>query len=384
MSERKKRRLPHYLFGATPRLWRELRQRYGDVEPPYRSRARQIQLGIWSLAPERCWESWRYRRAIEQTELHPAPVFILGYWQSGHSLMHHWMANDPQFATTSLLHCALPSCWVTVEPLARCVLRRRSSKTRVVDSLPMSADGPQGDELAMANITDLSIYHGYSFPHSYEKLFRRAVLFENVSAQEIDEWKHCYRQLLQKVAWHTDRPRLLSRNAANTGRVRQLLEMFPNAKFIHLHRNPYRVFAAQEPKWRSLCDLWTLQTPNIKQLVSDTLRLYPVLMKRFLADRALIPAGQLAEVRYEDLLTDPMSTLRRVYAELELPGFDGLAERLAGSGGTPLGQLAGHDVTLTSEQQELVRQEWGFAFEAWGYSLDPHQMAEPAAMLVAD
>lgn len=384
MSERKKRRLPHYLFGALPHLWRELRQRYGDVEPPYRSRARQIQFGIWSLAPERCWESRRFRRAIEQTELHPAPVFILGYWQSGHSLMHYWMADNPQFATTSLLHCALPSCWATVEPLAHWILRRRSGKTRVVDSLPMSADGPQGDELAMANLTDLSIYHGYSFPRSYETLFRRAVLFEKVSAEEIDEWKQCYRRLLQKVAWHTGRSRLLSRNAANTGRVRQLLELFPSAKFIHLHRNPYRVFAAQEPKWRSLCDLWALQTPNIEQLVADTLRLYPILMQRFLADRALIPAGQLAEVRYEDLLTDPISTLRRVHAELGLPGFERLEERLAGGEGTRLGQLAGHDVTLTSEQQELVRREWGFAFEALGYSLDPHQMTEPAAMLVDD
>lgn len=384
MSERKKRRLPHYLFGATPHLWRKLRQRYGDVESPYRSRARQIQFGIWSLAPERCWESWRFRRAIEQTELHPAPVFILGYWQSGHSLMHYWMANDPQFATTSLLHCALPSCWATIEPLARWVLRRRSGKTRVVDSLPMSADGPQGDELAMANLTDLSVYHGYSFPRSYETLFRRAVLFENVSADELNEWQQRYRGLLQKVAWHTGRPRVLSRNAANTGRVRQLLEMFPNAKFIHLHRNPYRVFAAQEQKWRSLCDLWALQTPNIEQLVEDTLRLYPVLMQRFLADRALIPAGQLAEVSYAGLLTDPIDTLRRVYAELELSGFERLEELLAGSDGTRLGQLAGHDVTLSPEQLKRVQHEWGFAFETLGYSLDPAQALEPFANLAED
>jgi hypothetical protein len=125
----------------------------------------------------------------------------------------------------------------------------------------------------MANLTELSIYHGYSFPRSYEALFRRSVLFEDVSAEELLEWKQCYRRLLQKVAWHTGRPRLLSRNAANTGRVRQLLELFPNAKFIHLHRNPYRVFAAQEPKWRSLCEQWALQTPNIEQLVADTIRL---------------------------------------------------------------------------------------------------------------
>ena len=47
MSLRKQRKPPHYLFGATPSLWRELRQRYGDPDPQYRSTARLIQLGIW-------------------------------------------------------------------------------------------------------------------------------------------------------------------------------------------------------------------------------------------------------------------------------------------------------------------------------------------------
>lgn len=384
MSEQKQSRLPHYLFGSTPSLWRRLRQRYGPVDTPYRSRAARIQLGSWSLAPERAWESWRFGRAIEQTELHPAPVFIVGYWQSGHSLMHYLMARDPQFATTSLLHCALPNCWATVEPLARWVLRRRSSKTRVVDSLPMSTDGPQGDELAMANLTELSIYHGYSFPRSYETIFRRAVLLEGVSENERQEWKQCYHRLLQKVAWHTGHSRLLSRNAAHTGRVRQLLELFPHAKFIHLHRNPYCVFAAQDQKWRSLCGLWALQTPNIDQLVTDTINLYPVLMKRFFAERALIPKEQLADVRYDELLANPVSTLRRVYSELDLSEFECLEERLTASGGTQLGQLAGHDVTLAPAQQELVRREWGFAFDTLGYSLDPAQMTESASMPGAD
>ncbi len=379
MSEPKKSRLPHFLVGASLRLWWELRRRYGTVAPQFWKRAALIRFGIWSLTPERAWESWRYRRAIEQTELHPSPVFIIGYWQSGHSLMQHLMVNDPQFATTSLLHCALPSCWATIEPLARWVLQRRSSKTRHVDAMPMSVDGPQGDDLAMANLSELSIYHGYSFPNSYDTIFRRTVLFEGVTAAELDEWKQCYRHLLQKVAWHTGRSRLLSRNAAHTGRVRQLLEMFPKAKFIHLHRSPYQVFAAQAPKWRALCGLWALQTPDIDQLVDDTIRLYPVLMKRFFADCELIPAGQLAEIRYEELLANPVSTLRRVYAELDLPGIEALEQRLAASGNAQTFQLAGHDVTLTAEQHELVRREWGFAFEALGYSLDPSKVTELAS-----
>lgn len=379
MTEPTKSRLPHFLIGASWSLWRELRRRYGAVDSQFWKRAALVRLGIWLQIPERTWESWRYRRVIEQTELHPSPVFIIGYWQSGHSLMHHLMVNDPQYATTSLLHCAMPNSWVCIEPFARWVVRHRGHKTRYVDAMPFSADGPQGDELAMANLSELSVYHGYTFPRSYDAIFRRTVLFEGVSDNERLAWRRCYRWLLQKVAWRTRRSRLLSRNAAHTGRVQQLLDLFPKAKFIHLHRNPYRVFAAQETKWRSLCGMWALQTPNIPQLIADTIRLYPVLMQRFFTDRALIPAGQLAEVRYEELLSNPVGTLRRVYAELNLPGIEDLEEHLAIPGKTQSFQLAGHEVTLTPEQVELVRREWGFAFDELGYSLDPTQITEPAA-----
>lgn len=371
MSEPNEKRLPHYLVGATRQLWRDLQRLYGPSEPPHWKRSALIRSGIWSQLPERIWESWRYRRVIAATELHPAPVFIVGYWQSGHSLMHHLMANDPQFATTSLLHCALPNAWITLEPLVRWIIRRRGHKTRHVDAMPMSADGPQGDDLAMAGLTDLSIYHGYSFPKSYEAIFRRSVLFEGVSSDTAQEWQHRYRHLLQKVAWHTGRSRLLSRNAAHSGRIRWLLEMFPQAKFIHLHRNPYRVYAAQAPKWRSLCGLWALQTPNIEQLVNDTVRLYPALMQRLLSDRERLPANQWIDVRYDELSANPTGVLRQVYDQLELPGFDPLAEHLAKLGESAVFQLAGHDVSLTPEQEQSVSREWGFAFEQLGYPLDP-------------
>ena len=384
MSLRKQRQPPHYLCGATPSLWRELRQRYGDVDPQFRSKARLIQLGIWSMAPERWWESWRFGRAIEQTELHPAPVFIVGHWQSGHSPMHHLMANDPQFATTRLLHVALPSCFATAEPFARFLLRRKKDMHRYVDSMPLWLDGPQGDDMAMGNLTELSYYHGYTFPRSYEAIFRRTVLFEGVTADELTEWKRCYRWLCQKIAWHSGRSRVLSRNAAHTGRIPQLLELFPQAKFIHLHRNPYRAFAGQIEKWDNLSRVWALQTPNVDQLVAETVRLYPVLMQKFLADRALIPAGQLAEVSYEELLANPVGTLHRVYSELSLPGIETLEPHLQAYVTNSKGRLAGHEIALTTEQQELVRREWGFAFEALGYSRDPAQTTEPTVSSVDD
>ena len=48
----------------------------------------------------------------------------------------------------------------------------------------------------------------------------------------------------------------------------------------------------------------------------------------FERDRGLIPAGQFCEVRYEELVKDPVGQMRRAYAELALGEFDGVAEQV--------------------------------------------------------
>ena len=42
----------------------------------------------------------------------------------------------------------------------------------------------------------------------------------------------------------------------------------------------------------------------------------------FERDRSLIPAGQFCEVRYEDLVAQPIQQMQRVYEELNLGGFE--------------------------------------------------------------
>ena len=45
---------------------------------------------------------------------------------------------------------------------------------------------------------------------------------------------------------------------------------------------------------------------------------YRATMDRYLADRALIPPGDLAELRLQDLAADPLGEIARVYGELGL------------------------------------------------------------------
>ena len=98
--------------------------------------------------------------------------------------------------------------------------------------------------------------------------------------------------------------------------------MFPKAKFVHIVRDPYVVFPSTMNLWRRLYKDEGFQTPcysGLEDHVFDTLvRMY----EAFERDRATVPPGQFCEVRYEELVADPVGQVRRVYEELGLGGFE--------------------------------------------------------------
>jgi hypothetical protein len=94
-------------------------------------------------------------------------------------------------------------------------------------------------------------------------------------------------------------------------------------------------------------------------------------MRRFLADRSLIHAGNLVEIRFEDLEASPLDQLRRVYDGLGLPGFAAAEPAFR----SYLDSVAGYRKNayeLDGNVVAKVNQHWPYAFEEWGYDrLEP-------------
>lgn len=320
-----------------------------------------------SLAPWRAMERAWFQRAAKECVLEPDPVFIIGHWQAGHSLMHEYLLRDRRFARINLLHSVLPSCFRTLQRPVSGILGRRLPKTRGVDSLPLSLAAPQGDDFMMAGLSDLSLYYGYVFPASYRKVLNRALLFTDVRESEVETWKNTYKQTLQRVAHAQNRRWIVSRNASNTTRIPQILEMYPGAKFIHMYRNPWAVFAAQSSRLESLTGRWCLQPSDAMQFQSVTLDFYVTMMERFFETRELIPEGHLIEVKYEDLLTEPESTMARVYGQLQL-GQPDMNDSTFPEREVDSGKLAGDARILDNAAISLVSQRWNLTIDRWGYS----------------
>jgi len=87
--------------GLNRARWREVVK---ELPPDPRYRLRRLSISILSAmnsAYEAC-ESALYRRRIEQTEVTQPPIFVLGHWRSGTTLLHNLLTLDPQLTFPTL------------------------------------------------------------------------------------------------------------------------------------------------------------------------------------------------------------------------------------------------------------------------------------------
>ena len=128
------------------------------------------------------------------------------------------------------------------------------------------------------------------------------------------------RSFVQSLTYRSAR-RVILKSPTHTGRVGILSRLFPGAQFIHITRNPLDLFPSTCRLWKSLDAVQGCQLPHHEQLdeyVFDALlRMYDGFEKQ----RAELDPAQIVDIRYEDLVADPMGVVEGVYQKLNLGDF---------------------------------------------------------------
>jgi len=265
---------------------------------------------------------------IEQTKLAGPPIFVLGHWRSGTTNMHNLLLQDPQFASVTMLHCAIPSGFLTWEWLARRILSRRLPKSRPMDAVPLGIDEPMSEDFALAGLTHMSHYLNYFFPRIAEQTFRQTVLFEDVSLQDVAHWSDHYEFLLRKISYAAGGKRLLLKNPPNLGRIPEVLKRYPNARFIHVYRNPWLVHASSMKLMERFTEDLAFQSHDKSEVETFISRRYAAIMEKWFADRAVIPPENLIELRHEDIVAQPLKVVESIYERFGLQTWTELKPRL--------------------------------------------------------
>ena len=175
-------------------------------------------------------------------------------------------------------------------------------------------------------------------------------------------------KLIKISLWNTNGTQFLSKNPPHTGRVKTLVEMFPNAKFIYLKRNPYTVFESTRSFFTNTIQPLRLQEISNEQIESNFIEVYRRLFYKYEEQKHLIPEGNLVEVKFEDFEQDAFAMTEDIYKKLNLPGFEEskaeIEKYLGKKKGYKKNQYKYDDRTV-----QLVEENWGMALKEWGYSL---------------
>ncbi len=116
--------------------------------------------------------------------------------------------------------------------------------------------------------------------------------------------------------YYGKKKKLLLKNPHNTGRVKELLELFPQAKFIFLHRDPYTVFTSTRKLYNRMISSQFLQHCSQKEIEQLILNDNARILQKYLSGRDLIPEGNLVEIPFGTFETAPLATMKSVYTTL--------------------------------------------------------------------
>jgi hypothetical protein len=234
--------------------------------------------------------------------------------------------RDPQFTSPTTYRTLFPWHFLLTERAVSRATGWMMPKSRPMDNIPLSWDAPQEDEIALCVMSLISPYLLLSAPGRLD-LHWDNLDVSQLPAAKLQRWKDSLMMLLKKITLR-DRRQIVLKSPSHTFRVRTLVEMFPGAKFIYIHRNPYNVFRSTVHLRKTMIQENCLGQPDVQHVEEDIINNYRAAFELYERDKALIPKGHLHEVRFESLEQDPLGQMEHVYRNLNFPGFDALHEAL--------------------------------------------------------
>lgn len=358
---------PGLLTGVTFRNWRWMLQenRYA-IPAKYWLRASVITHCSLLNSFVAKQEQRQFSAEVEKQVI-PPPLFILGHWRSGTTHLHNLLSQDDRFAFPNVFEALYPHSFLSTEcsrhyKLLRTLMPRR----RPMDDMRLDLTVPWEDEYAVCIDSGTSSYMGPVFPKRLDH-YDRYMTFRDASDEEVARWKSSLLKFLKKLTYKYRRP-LILKSPPHTCRIRLLLEMFPDAKFVHIHRNPIDVFQSTQQQTRVMLRWYELQRFPTGHLDDWIVRRYREMYEVFFEERSSILGGNYHEVSFEELELDPIATMQAVYDGLHLPDFNHVKPQLR----SYLASLGGYHknvfAALPDGARARIAANWQRSFAEWGYS----------------
>lgn len=365
LRSRRRRWSPRFFEGTDIFTWlRYLYRVRGRIDPPYWYIAAIISVtSTVNLMLRYLRHGWHGDR-IRSTPLTHPPLFVVGHWRTGTTLLHELLCCDPQFAYPDFFACFNPNQLLLTEGFFRNYARFLAPEQRPMDNMAVGWEKPQEDEFALCLLGLPSTYADLAFPQA-APLAPGALDLTGLTSRQLQQWKRGFVRYLQLLTYRHPRP-LVLKSPPHTARVPILLELFPSARFVHIVRDPRVVIPSTVRMIQSMTRSHCLQRPREDHLWQRVFEQFDRLYRRWEQARPLLRPGQVHELRYEELVRQPLVELRKIYDALGLSGYEQALPRFENY----LRQTDGYETNkyvLTAEQRNEIERRCAEVIRRYGY-----------------
>ena len=345
--------------------WLKLLSYKPKFTAPYAFRWASISALSVLTSAQNLLESAVYGRKIARTEVEHPPIFILGHWRSGTTLLHNLMTMDPEMTFANLYQCMYPGNFLLTESIVPKLTKCFIPKTRPMDNMATTWHTPQEDEIALAMDCGLSPYLMTGFPMRQD-IYGRFYDPRDMTDEERTIWKSSLLRLIKKLTIRKNRSVVL-KSPSHTYRVATLLEMFPNAKFIYIYRDPYAVYNSSMHLRQTMFAENSLFPTSMEGSEDEMVMMYEKCIRTYEETKSLIPAGNLHEIRFEDLEVDPLGEVAQTYRALGLSSWSSIEPFIKAE----LPELTAYKKNSFRMDREMMQKIYGrikWIFDQYGYS----------------
>lgn len=257
------------------------------------------------------WQAWWFASlSARQRQLDiPArprqdPLFILGLWRSGTTLLHEWLAALPSHASPATWQCFSPSSFLLTGAPAG--LDR--GVQRPMDDGSISPGSPQEDEFAILLQGGPSLYRGFIDPRRLPALSAELATSSASAAAWVAEWL----RFLAGVETQAGGARLVLKSPNHSLRVELLASSFPGANFVWIGRTAAEIWHSNLKMWQAMFStyaLWPCPPGALETFLSDCIRTY---MGKLSWAMGNLPAKQVQWVDFAELYAEPEPMLGRL------------------------------------------------------------------------
>jgi omega-hydroxy-beta-dihydromenaquinone-9 sulfotransferase len=300
---------------------------------------------------------------IAETRLVGHPIFVLGHWRSGTTLLHELLVCDPRHTSPNTFACFAPNHFLLTEHWLKRLLCWLVPPTRPMDNMALHWDTPQEDEWALCNMGLPSPYLTIMFPNRRPQ-HSAYVDLRDLSETDRQRWQRHLKWFLQGLTLRDPR-RIVLKSPLHTCRIRAILEVFPEARFVHISRNPHDIFPSTIHTWKQLYKYQGAQSPRYEGLDQYVLTMLRRMYQRFEEDRPLIDPARFCEVRFEDLIADPIGQMQRIYEQIGLTDFEIARPKIA-ERAERMADFQPNVHELSAETRREIDRQWGLYIQRYG------------------